>query len=40
MPSLIDFHIQEYPTKIARYTGRIVTYLDSALTVKKIHEMF
>lgn len=37
----IDSHIQEYPTKIARYTGKSVTYLDSTLiTVKKMHEMF
>lgn len=36
----IDKHIQEFPKKVAHYTSRQVTYLDSTLTVTKMHELF
>ena len=36
----IDSHIQQFPTKISHYKTNTVTYLESTLTVRKMHEHF
>lgn len=33
-------HIESYPKKLSHYASKTLTYLDAALTVKKMYEMF
>lgn len=36
----IDMHISDFPTKTSHYSSKPVTYLDSTLTVRKMHFLF
>ena len=38
--TVISNHIQSFPLKVTHYSGRQVEYVDSKLTIKKMHELF